>query len=279
MMSPLVLQGNGQILSMDTPLVMGIINVTEDSFFPGSRVTDELSVIEKAAKMVADGADILDIGAMSSRPGAKLSDPDHEAEIIKKTVTILKQSFPDVFLSVDTVWSNVAEAAIQSGANMINDISAGSIDPLIWKVAADYNVPYVLMHMRGEPANMQNFTDYEDVVLELFGFFSKKIRQCKAAGIHQIIVDPGLGFSKTMKHNFTILKNFRCITFFEKPIMVGLSRKSFISKTLGIGVEEALNGTSILHAHSLYAGANLLRVHDVKEAKQAVLLIEMLNKG
>lgn len=279
MMSPLVLQGNGKILSMDSPLVMGIINVTNDSFFPESRVTDELSVLEKAAKMVADGAEILDIGAMSSRPGAKLSDPVLEADIIKNTVKILRKSFPDIFLSVDTVWSNVAETAIEYGANMINDISAGAIDPEVWKVAAYYDVPYVLMHMKGEPENMQNFADYDDVMLEMFGFFTKKIRQCKAAGIHQIIIDPGLGFSKTTQHNFTILKNFKTFTFFEKPIMAGLSRKSFISKTLGINVDEALNGTTALHAHALYSGANLLRVHDVKEAKQAVQLIEMLNKN
>ena len=279
MMSPFVLQGNGKLLPMDKPLVMGIINVTKDSFFPGSRVSDEISVIERAAKMIAEGADILDIGAMSSRPGASLSNPEEEADIIRQTITLLRNSFPDIFLSVDTVWSRVADIAIQSGANMINDISAGSIDPSICHVAAQYDVPYVLMHMRGEPATMQQYSDYEDVMMDLFVFFSNKIRQYKAAGIHQLVIDPGIGFSKTSSQNFTIIKNLGSFTFFETPLMVGLSRKSFIYKTLESGVDDALTGSTVLHAVSLSAGANILRVHDVKEAKQAVLLMEMLKKG
>lgn len=279
MMTPWVLSGNGLTLDLSVPKVMGIINVNEDSFFKNSRVSDPGSLLDRAQKMISEGADILDVGAMSSRPGAKLSDPDDESKIISESVAQLKKHFPDVFLSVDTVWSKVAHAAIGEGANMINDISASSIDTELIKTIAYYDIPYVLMHMRGLPENMQQNTDYSDVTLELIRFFKGKITRLENMGISQIVLDPGIGFGKDISSNFKIVKEFSTFSIFDKPLLAGISRKSFISKTLNTTSENALNGTSVLHSWLLTKGANILRVHDVKEVVEAIKLVELLKKG
>ncbi len=278
-MTPWVLSGNGLTLDLSVPKVMGIINVNEDSFFKNSRVSDVGSLLERAQKMISEGADILDVGAMSSRPGAKLSDPNDEAKIISDSVSELKKHFPNVFISVDTVWSKVAQAAIREGANMINDISASSIDSDLAKIMAAHDIPYVLMHMRGLPENMQQNVEYSDVTLELILFFKEKITYLEKMGLHQIVLDPGIGFGKDIPSNFKIIKEFLAFSIFDKPLLAGISRKSFISKTLNTTSEDALNGSSVLHSWLLTKGANILRVHDVKEAVEAVKLVELLKKG
>jgi dihydropteroate synthase len=279
MMTPWALSGNGLTLDLSVPKVMGIINVNEDSFFKNSRVSDVGSLLERAQKMISEGADILDVGAMSSRPGAKLSDPDEEAKIISVSVSELKKHFPNVFISVDTVWSKVAQAAIREGANMINDISASSIDSDLAKIMAAHDIPYVLMHMRGLPENMQQNVEYSDVTLELILFFKEKITYLEKMGLHQIVLDPGIGFGKDIPSNFKIIKEFSAFSIFDKPLLAGISRKSFISKTLNTTSEDALNGSSVLHSWLLTKGANILRVHDVKEAVEAIKLVELLKKG
>jgi dihydropteroate synthase len=279
MMTPGVLSGNGLTLDLSVPKVMGIINVNEDSFFKNSRVSDVGSLLERAQKMISEGADILDVGAMSSRPGAKLSDPNDEAKIISESVAELKKHFPNVFISVDTVWSQVAQAAIREGANMINDISASSIDSDLAKIMAAHDIPYVLMHMRGLPENMQQNVEYSDVTLELILFFKEKITYLEKMGLHQIVLDPGIGFGKDIPSNFKIIKEFSAFSIFDKPLLAGISRKSFISKTLNTTSDNALNGSSVLHGWLLAKGANILRVHDVKEAVEAVKLVELLKKG
>lgn len=279
MMTPWVLSGNGLTLDLSVPKVMGIINVNEDSFFKNSRVSDVGSLLERAQKMISEGADILDVGAMSSRPGAKLSDPYEEAKIISVSVSELKKHFPNVFISVDTVWSQVAQAAIREGANMINDISASSIDSDLAKIMAVHDIPYVLMHMRGLPENMQQNVEYSDVTLELILFFKEKITYLEKMGLHQIVLDPGIGFGKDIPSNFKIIKEFSAFSIFDKPLLAGISRKSFISKTLNTTSEDSLNGSSVLHSWLLTKGANILRVHDVKEAFEAVKLVELLKKG
>ncbi|MBK8620366.1 MAG: dihydropteroate synthase [Saprospiraceae bacterium] len=278
-MSPLVLSGNGLTLDLSVPKVMGVINVNGDSFYKNSRVTDHLSLLQQAEKMISEGADILDIGAMSSRPGAVLSNPDEETKIISESVSALRKRFPDIFISIDTVWSSVAHAGIQEGANMINDISAFSIDSALAQTVAAYDVPYVLMHMRGVPENMQHYLDYSDVILELICFFEEKMTLLQNLGLRQIVLDPGIGFGKNIETNFKIIKEFSAFSIFDKPLLAGISRKSFISKTLNTTPDHALNGSSVLHGLLLSNGADILRVHDVKEAIEAVKLVELLKKG
>lgn len=261
------------------PKVMGIINLNEDSFYAPSRINSMEALEKRIEEMMAEGVDILDIGAMSSRPGAQLSNPSEEAEKIGLTMAHIRKKFPNLFVSVDTVWSEVAETALLEGANMINDISSGSIDPIIHEVVANHNAPYILMHMVGVPETMQNHTHYDDVVLTVFTFFANQFRKLKQKGVHQIILDPGIGFSKGLKDNFALLKNLETFQVFDLPVLLGISRKSFIYKSVNAGPEEALNATSALHMAALFQGVNILRVHDVKEAKEVVKIAELLKKG
>jgi dihydropteroate synthase len=264
----------GKLLVIDKPLVMGIINVTPDSFFEGSRQQTNESVLAQAAKMLQDGADIIDIGGQSTRPGSERISVKKELQRVLPAVEIILKNFPDTIISVDTYQSDVAAELINAGAAIINDISAGNMDNDMISTVAKLQVPYICMHMKGTPQDMQQQSSYKNVKREVFDFFIQKIDECQRAGIHDVIIDPGFGFGKTISHNFTLLKELSVFKMLEKPIMAGLSRKSTIYKTLGITAEEALNGSTVLHTLALQNGANILRVHDVKEAKEAIALWE-----
>ncbi len=270
------LRSNNKILDFSIPRVMGILNLTSDSFYEGSRISNLEILQKRALQMVNEGADILDIGAMSSRPGAKITIAEQESLIIESAVKAIRQVCPDIWISVDTVHATVAEKAIDVGADIINDISAGAIDERLPKVAASFKCPYVLMHMRGTPENMQSLSSYEDVVFEILSFFKQKIRSLQEMGVNDIIIDPGIGFAKNIKSNFMLIDQLSIFNILECPIMVGLSRKSFIYKTLNTQPENALNGSTALHMVSLLGGAAILRVHDVKEAVETVTLFNML---
>jgi len=264
----------GRLLSLEKPVVMGIINITPDSFFAGSRhlVTD--LALRQAEKMVKEGAAILDIGGQSTRPGAERVGEVAEMERVIPAIEAINKEFPEVEISVDTFYSKVAAEAVSVGASIINDVSAGLIDMGMLPVVAGLQVPYVCMHMRGEPGTMQQSPEYEDVTREVLDFFIQRMEDCRKAGIRDIIADPGFGFGKTIHHNFTLLDRLEAFNMLGVPILLGISRKSTIYRTLGISVEDALNGTTVLHTIGLMKGVNILRVHDVKEAREAIILTE-----
>jgi dihydropteroate synthase len=259
---------------VDKPLVMGIINVTPDSFYKDSRQQTSEAVLEQATKMINDGADIIDVGGQSTRPGSERISVEEELQRVLPAIEIILKHFPDTIISVDTYQSEIAKECVDAGAAMINDISAGNIDSNMISTVAKLQVPYICMHMKGSPENMQKEPTYENVTREVLDFFIKKIDECRRAGIDDVIIDPGFGFGKTISHNFTLLKELPAFKMLDKPIMGGLSRKSTIYKTLGVTAEEALNGTTVLHSLALQNGANILRVHDVKEAKEAITLYQ-----
>ncbi len=263
-----------KLLDLSTPIVMGIVNATPDSFFEGSRVETIDAAISRAKDMVAAGAQIVDIGGYSSRPNAEDITVTEELNRVCPIITALRRDLSDVIISIDTFRSEVAEKAILAGANMINDISGFEIDPKIVDVAAKYQVPYVLMHMRGTPQTMQAMTEYDNLFREMALYFSIKIEQLKAAGLKDIILDPGFGFAKTIEQNHHILRNLEAFHTFGKPILAGLSRKSMIYKKLGITPEASLNGTIALNTIALLKGAKILRVHDVSEAKELIELLK-----
>ncbi len=262
----------GRLLAAERPLVMGIINVTDDSFYTGSRQQGTGAVLKKAAQMLAEGADILDIGGQSTRPGSTLLNAEAECTRVVPAIEALAKEFPEAILSVDTFYAAVAQKASDAGAHIINDISAGELDKKMIATVASLRTPYVCMHMKGTPQTMQSLAEYSDVTKEVLDYFIKKAGDCKQAGIHDVIIDPGFGFSKTITHNFQLLKNMQVLSILQLPILVGLSRKSTIYKTLNISAEEALNGTTVLHTLALQNGAGILRVHDVKEAREAITL-------
>ncbi len=267
-----VLKANDKLLDLTTPKVMGIVNVTPDSFHRGSRIesTDQgLSVI---SKMIEDGASIIDLGGQSSRPRAERISDTEELKRMLPMVALARKEFPKVIISIDTFYSTVAKALIEEGIDMINDISAGSIDPAIFEVVGHSEVAYVLMHMLGTPMVMQDNPTYENVVLDILNFLTEKINICEKHGIYDVIVDPGFGFGKTVDQNYEILKKLSVFKILDKPILAGLSRKSMIYKTLGSDSKQALNGTTALHMVALANGAKILRVHDVKEAKETITL-------
>ena len=263
------------LLDLRTPVVMGILNVTPDSFADGGKYTDLDQAMQQAEKMVAEGATILDIGGYSSRPGAAEVSIQEELDRVIPVLEKLK-GFTDAFLSIDTFRSKVAAEAVPAGANMVNDISAGEDDDAMLATVARLGVPYIAMHKQGKPKTMQTNPQYTDVVGEVLEYLQKKITQCKAAGIKEVIIDPGFGFGKTMQHNYALLKNLDELTRLNVPVLAGISRKSMIYKVLETSPEEALNGTTFLHAFALGGGASILRVHDVKEAKECVKLFKML---
>ena len=268
----------GRLLTLDRPLVMGILNLTPDSFYSGSRMDSLDRVLEKAGQMLEQGATILDIGGQSTRPGSERIDAEEEIIRILEPLRQIRKRFQDAFISVDTYYSQVARAAAEAGADIINDISAGSLDPLMIPTVASLKIPYVLMHMKGTPSNMKQEAVYQDVTREVFDFLSFKMAELTKAGIRDIIIDPGFGFSKTIDHNFEMLKNLEVFKLLGAPLLLGLSRKSMIYRTLGISAEEALNGSAVLHTIGLEKGADIIRTHDVKETMEAILLLEAIRQ-
>lgn len=263
-----------KLLLMDEPWVMGIINCTPDSFYENSRYQNLTSVLAVAEQQISEGAKILDLGGYSSRPGAASVSTADEITRTAPAIAAIRKAFPDVLISIDTFRSDVAQAALEAGADIINDISGGSIDPKIWDVAARFKAPYILMHMRGTPETMQSLTEYSNLFTDLVSYFSEKIQQLHALGVHDIILDPGFGFAKTLEQNYELLRALPDFRFLHKPMLVGVSRKSMIYKKLGTTPHEALNGTTVLNTLALERGAAILRVHDVREAIEAVRLTE-----
>jgi dihydropteroate synthase len=255
---------------------MGIINVTEDSFYSGSRATNEATLIEKATKHIEEGASILDIGAMSSRPGARISDPKEEAKTVVWALDLLTKRF-DTIYSVDTLHSHVAQEALQVGAAIINDISASEVDPKIIDVVKAFRVPYIAMHMQGLPETMQNDPQYVNVSKDIFNFFAQKIQYFSTCGIEELVIDVGFGFGKTIQHNYQLLNSLDSFIALRKPILVGLSRKSMLYKALEISQDESLNSTTAVQTIALLKGANILRVHDVKEAVEVIKILNLLS--
>jgi dihydropteroate synthase len=268
----------GKLLVADKPLVMGIINVTPDSFYEGSRFTDENNILQQAEKMINEGADILDIGGQSSRPGSELIGADEELKRVINAVEKIHKKFAEIIISIDTYYSKVAKEAVGAGASIVNDISGGNFDNEMIAQVALLNVPYICMHIKGTPQTMQQKPVYENVTKEVLDFFINKVDECRKAGIHDIIIDPGFGFGKNRHHNFQLLKNLSVFSMLKCPILLGVSRKSTIYKTLGITAGEALNGTTVLNTMGLMNGASILRVHDVKEAKEAINLFAEYSK-
>lgn len=271
----------GQIISLHKPLVMGIMNVTPDSFYAGSRAQTEDSIRARILEIVSEGGDIIDLGAYSTRPGADEISEEEEKARLEKALRILRNEYPQLIYSVDTWRSNIARWAVEEySAGIINDISGGSLDKDMFKTVTELQVPYILMHMRGTPQTMQTQTDYTDVGLEVLDFFIQKSEKLRALGLHDLILDPGFGFAKTLEQNYTLMNYIpRFIEATGLPLLVGISRKSMIYKLLGIDSNESLNGTSILNTHALLSGAKILRVHDVRAAVEAVKLTEELKKN
>ena len=269
---------NGRLLVADRPLIMGILNATPDSFHTASRVASVQEAVDRAGQMLQDGATFIDVGGMSSRPGAAMITSDEETGRVIPVIDGIMTSFPEAYVSCDTVYSATARAAVAAGAAMINDISAGKFDPNLFKVLPDLKVPYVLMHMPGKPTDMQQFTDSygEDVVTAVFDFLGEKLIQLREAGVMDILVDPGWGFGKSVEQNYALLKNLKAFRNLGVPLLVGISRKSSIWRPLGITAAESLSATTALHLFALQQGAEVLRVHDVTEAVQAVHLWELL---
>lgn len=261
-------------MDLSTPIVMGIINVTPDSFYASSRINSEKEVLLKTEKMLNDGAKILDIGGYSSRPGAENITEEDEIRRIEPMISAISKEFPNATISIDTFRAKVAKVAIESGAKIINDISGFQINDEIIEIAKNYHVPYILMHMKGTPQNMMTNTDYTNLFGEVFSYFSKRIETLKNLGINDIILDPGFGFAKTSEQSHALLRNLESFNRFNLPILAGLSRKSMIYKKLNIKPEESLHGTIALNAIALNKGANILRVHDVKEAFELIKLLK-----
>lgn len=265
-------------MTIDRPLVMGIINRTTDSFYSGSRFTESGPLLQEVARMVEEGVDWLDIGGQSTRPGAPDIGEEEEMRRVVDAIDLIHQRWPELLLSVDTWYSRVARAAVAAGASMVNDISGGRLDPDMLGTVGALGVPYVCMHMKGTPATMNREALYEDVTKEVLDYFIRRIEDCRQAGIHDVILDPGFGFAKTSAHNFTLLRHLGVFAVTGRPILVGLSRKSTIYRTLGITPEAALNGTTVMNTIALLNGASFLRVHDVREAREAITLVNAYNR-
>ncbi len=275
----ITLNCKGQLLSLEKPIVMGILNVTPDSFYDGGQYTANSAILQQAEKMLTAGAKIIDIGGMSSRPGAEIIETEEELRRVIPAIEAIIKLFPDTIISIDTIRSAVAKAAVEAGASMINDISAGKLDDNFYQTVADLNVPYILMHMLGKPKNMQDKPAYEDISLTVLDFFIKEVGKLRELGIKDIILDPGFGFGKTIDHNYQLLNNMHTFQILDLPILAGISRKSMIHKFLAITPQRALNGTTALNMIALQQGAKILRVHDVQEAVETVKLYLQLEKN
>ncbi len=264
------LKSKSTYFSTENAIVMGILNITEDSFFDGGKYTNEEEIISRCRKMLEEGAAIIDIGAQSSRPGAQVINIEQELIKLLPIIKLLKNRFPNLILSIDTYWAEVAEQCVKAGANIINDISAGELDEEMVDTIAELQVPYIITHMQGTPSNMQKNPTYTNVTTEIISYFQQKIKQLQAKGIQDIIIDPGFGFGKTLAHNYQLLNELEEFKQFDIPVLVGTSRKSMIYKLLDNSPEQALNGTSITNTIALQKGVNILRVHDVKEAIECI---------
>ena len=261
----------GRLLFWENPLVMGVLNLTPDSFYPGSRIRSEEMLIAQSEKMLEEGASFLDLGGLSSRPGALEISEDAEAERLIPAIQMLTRRFPAAFISVDSYRYKVARLALEAGACLVNDIGAGEAQ-VMESLSAEFQVPYICMHMRGNPRTMQELTNYDDLVVEILDFFIRRKAECLKAGIKDLIIDPGFGFAKTIRQNFQLLRQLKVFSILDLPVMAGLSRKSTVYKTLDIKPEDSLNGSTVLHTLALEQGAQILRVHDVKEAMEAIKL-------
>ncbi len=268
----------GKIINLSSSLVMAVMNITPDSFYDGGSYRNPLDAINKAEKFLTEGADIIDMGAASSRPGAALIDPGDEQERLLPALKAVVKQFPGAIISIDTYNASTARMAVEAGAHIINDISAGTIDGQMFETVARLKVPYIMMHMQGRPENMQQKPAYKNLVKEISNFFSERIMKLKKLGVHDIIIDPGFGFGKTLEHNYQLLADLDYFRMFELPVLVGFSRKSMISKVLGVPPAEALNGTTVLNTIALTKGADILRVHDVKEAREAIKIVSFFKK-
>ncbi|APS40646.1 dihydropteroate synthase [Salegentibacter sp. T436] len=268
----------GELIDLSSPKVMGIINATPNSFYAESRKTSETEILKQVEQMLKDGADFIDVGGYSTPPGApKVEEPEELKRVLPAVEKILKH-FPETLISVDTFRASVAEKSIEAGAAIINDIAAGSLDPGMMKTVAKYQVPYIMMHMRGTPQTMKELNQYDDLVQDILFYFSEKINTARTLGINDLIVDPGFGFAKNISQNFELLSKLELFKTLELPILAGLSRKSLIYKTLNTSAQEAINGTTFLNTIALSKGASILRVHDVKEAIECTKLYAELNK-
>ncbi|MBN8835350.1 MAG: dihydropteroate synthase [Niastella sp. SCN 39-18] len=269
----------GKLLSLQQPTVMGILNITSDSFYKGYLNETEQTIHKKIHQYVMEGAGIIDVGGQSTRPGSARLSAEEEIDRVIPYIRFIATTYPDVFISIDTYSSRVAKEAIQAGAHIVNDISAGLLDAEMIPAIAQLHVPYICMHMQGVPETMQQNPVYTDIMVELTRFFAERVQVCRNAGITDIIIDPGFGFGKTIAHNFSILKNLAAFKILGCPVLIGLSRKSSIYKTLGVSADESLNGTTVLHTIALLQAVQIIRVHDVKEAKEAILLTEVYKKA
>ena len=267
----------GILVDLSTPKVMGILNVTPNSFYDGGKYKNDSEILSQVEKMLTDGASFIDIGAYSSKPNAEFVSVQEEILRIVPVVDLILKHFPETMLSIDTFRSEVAKATIESGAAIINDIAAGMLDDKMLEVIGKYNVPYIMMHMRGNPQTMQTMTTYEDIVKEMLFYFSERVSEARTFGINDLILDPGFGFAKTIEQNYEVFQKMELFKMLELPLLVGISRKSMIYKTLDITIEDALNGTTVLNTLALTKGANIIRVHDVKEAVECVTLFNKIN--
>ena len=268
----------GKLVDLSTPKIMGILNVTPDSFYDGGVHNSDKKILKHVEKMLNDGAAFIDIGAYSSRPNGINIDENEELNRVVPALELVNKKFPETIISIDTFRSKVAETCLNSGASIINDVSAGEMDKKMMEIVGKYKVPYVMMHMKGNPQNMIRKTNYEDMLKEIIKYFSKKINQAVSYKINDMIIDPGFGFAKDLKQNYNLLSNIDLLKILDKPIMVGISRKSMIYQSLKTSAKESLNGTTVLNTVSLMKGASILRVHDVKEASECIKLISALNK-
>ncbi|MFH6944903.1 dihydropteroate synthase [Flavobacterium sp. FlaQc-50] len=273
----MVMNCKGQLIDLSVPRVMGILNLTPNSFFDGGKYNNEDEIITRATNILTEGADFIDLGGYSSKPNAEFVSEQEEIDRVVPAIELILKHFPDALLSVDTFRAGVAKASIENGAAIINDIAAGELDDKMFDVIAKYNVPYIMMHMRGNPQTMQSMTQYDDILKEMLFYFSEKVQKARSLGINDLILDPGFGFAKTTDQNFEVMQKMELFNLLELPVLAGISRKSMIYKTLHITAEEALNGTTILNTIALSKGAKILRVHDVKEAVECVTLFTKMS--
>lgn len=272
-------QKTERIFKQDSsPIVMGILNVTSDSFYDGGQYNSEENWLTQTKKMIDDGAEIIDIGAYSTRPGAKNISEEEESNQLTKAIRSVRKHFPEILISADTFRASVAKKAVEAGATIINDISGGTMDAKMFETIAKLKVPYILMHIQGTPETMQKKPEYKNVTEEVFSFFDSKIKELNSLGFNKIILDPGFGFGKTLEHNYQLLKDMEKFHSFHLPLLVGFSRKSMINKLLNVSAKDALNGTTVLNTIALQKGAKIFRVHDVKEAKEAVVIVDYLKR-
>ncbi len=270
---------NGKLISLDTPIVMGILNLTPDSFFDGGSYKTEQDILHKVEQMITEGASIIDIGAVSTRPNAAVISIEEELLRLMPAIKLIRKEFPEIPLSIDTFHAEVATESINEGASIINDIAGGTMDDKMFETIAKYNIPYILMHIQGTPATMQINPVYDNIITEVMDYFILKINRLHTLGVNDLIIDPGFGFGKTLEHNYELLNKLALFQMLECPILCGISRKSMINKVLHTKPADALNGTTVLNTIALLNGANILRVHDVKPAVEAIKLVNHIQNN